>query len=209
VERSGCDVRTSINTLQLLARQAAATAANNSASSQGRPRVRITAAAVSSSGAFGLKDVSRTPLGVLNELLVGSSKAMAARLQQLAAAAMPKASGGRAGGSSGAAPGRAAVAARLQLQEHYNMLLDLGEHELVGGRRHLVGSGAGDGKPSDAAQSTAGRGAARWQDRLQLRLCSILLLLLLLIEDATRTGAQLFTLVMELIFLVQVLCLFG
>jgi hypothetical protein len=133
VERSGCDVRTSINTLQLLARQAAATAANNSAGSQGRPRVRITAAAVSSSGAFGLKDVSRTPLGVLNELLLGSSKAMAAHLQQLASAAMPKASGGRAGG--GAAPGRAAVAARLQLQEHYNMLLDLGEHELVGGRR--------------------------------------------------------------------------
>jgi hypothetical protein len=138
VERSGCDVRTSINTLQLLARQAAATAANNSASSQGRPRVRITAAAVSSSGAFGLKDVARTPLGVLNELLLGSSKAMAARLQQLAAAAMPKgSSSSRAGGSSGssgAAPGRAAVAARLQQQEQYNMLLDLGEHELVRGR---------------------------------------------------------------------------
>lgn len=133
VERSGCDVRTSINTLQLLARQAAATAANNSASSQGRPRVRITAAAVSSSGAFGVKDVSRTPLGVLGELLLGSSKAMAARLQQLAAAAMPR-GGSRAGGSgSGAAPGRAAVAARLRLQEHYSMLLDLGEHELVRG----------------------------------------------------------------------------
>lgn len=131
VERSGCDVRTSINTLQLLARQAAATAANNSASSQGRPRVRITAAAVSSSGAFGVKDVSRTPLGVLGELLLGSSKAMAARLQQLAAAAMPR--GGSRAGGSGAAPGRAAVAARLRLQEHYSMLLDLGEHELVRG----------------------------------------------------------------------------
>jgi hypothetical protein len=143
VERSGCDVRTSINTLQLLARQAAATAANNSASSQGRPRVRITAAAVSSSGAFGLKDVSRTPLGVLNELLLGSSKAMSARLQQLAAAAMPK--GGSTAGSSGsgsAAPGRAAVTARLQLQEQYNMLLDLGEHELVGGRARGTGEAA-------------------------------------------------------------------
>ncbi|KAF6260458.1 hypothetical protein COO60DRAFT_1637556 [Scenedesmus sp. NREL 46B-D3] len=137
VERSGCDVRTSINTLQLLARQAAASAAN-SASSQGRPRVRITASAVSSSGAFGLKDVSRTPLGVLSELLLGSSKGMAARLQQLAAAAMPKSSS-RAGGS-GAARGRAAVAARLQLQEHYSMLLDLGEHELVRGRGSAGGA---------------------------------------------------------------------
>uniref|UniRef100_A0A383W5P0 AAA+ ATPase domain-containing protein n=1 Tax=Tetradesmus obliquus TaxID=3088 RepID=A0A383W5P0_TETOB len=172
VERSGCDVRTSINTLQLLARQAAATAANNSASSQGRPRVRITAAAVSSSGAFGVKDVSRTPLGVLGELLLGSSKAMAARLQQLAAAAMPR-GGSRAGGSgSGAAPGRAAVAARLRLQEHYSMLLDLGEHELVMAGLHealpeavgldvdMAASTAAAAALADAELMTAGSGGA-------------------------------------------------
>ncbi|WIA29972.1 hypothetical protein OEZ86_000070 [Tetradesmus obliquus] len=172
VERSGCDVRTSINTLQLLARQAAATSANNSASSQGRPRVRITAAAVSSSGAFGVKDVSRTPLGVLSELLLGSSKAMAARLQQLAAAAMPR-GGSRAGGSgSGAAPGRAAVAARLRLQEHYSMLLDLGEHELVMAGLHealpeavgldvdMAASTAAAAALADAELMTAGSGGA-------------------------------------------------
>ena len=138
IERSGCDVRTAINTLQLLARQqgkrqlpaaAAAAAGTTNAGSSCQavpPKVRITAAAVTSSGALGLKDVSLTALGVLDELVAGASKPQAAvRLQQLAAAQ------GLWGGSSSATPVTAAAAAQAQLQQQYNQLLDLGEHDLV------------------------------------------------------------------------------
>lgn len=136
VERSGCDIRTAINTLQLLARQAADSKASNrrsllnsSNSQQRKGRVSISAGAVWSSGALGLKDVSRTPLGVMQELLTaGANKAMTARLHQLAAATVQR---NGSNSSKIAAVAGAAAAARLQLQEHYNMLLDLGEHELV------------------------------------------------------------------------------
>eukprot|EP00775_Hariotina_reticulata_P012715 gene12715-12845_t len=81
IERSGCDVRTAINTLQLLARQqckqwlpSAAAASSAGGTLHQGPRVRITAAAVSSSGALGLKDVSLTALGVLNELVAGANR---------------------------------------------------------------------------------------------------------------------------------------
>lgn len=148
VEHSGADVRTAINTLQLLARQHApahpiSTQAPGSSqpgsSSQRRPhRVRVTAADIAASGAFGRKDVSHTPLGVVQDMLASnSSRAMAARLQQLAAAMKSEQHGtGRHGrrASRGAVPAAglsAAAAARLVLQEHYNTLLDLGEHEQV------------------------------------------------------------------------------
>lgn len=168
VERSGCDVRTAINTLQLLARQQQQsqheTGGNNSNSTRGGSprgqagssqrsaaggRVRVTAADIAAAGAFGVKDVGHTPIAVVQEVLAASSsRAMAGRLQQLAAAMraeqQPAAAGWRAGrrgaGSRGAAAGSgpvvlsAAATARLQLQEHYSMLLDLGEHEQVGVR---------------------------------------------------------------------------
>lgn len=120
-------MRTCINTLQLLARQAA-DQNHSSSSSQNRACRCITAAQVASNGALGLKDVSQTPLGVLGELLLGSSKSMAARLHQLATAAAPRASRGSRGGVPAVS---AAIAARLQQQQRYNMLLDLAEHELV------------------------------------------------------------------------------
>lgn len=164
VEHSGCDVRTAINTLQLLARQqqqhnttTGASSQHNqqhhasSSSTQRRPlRVRITAGDIAASGAFGVKDVAHTPMGVVQEVLAAnSSRAMAARLQHLAAAM--RADGGRqqqqqqggagygrssssrrgGGAGGGSVPLSAAAAARLALQEHYSMLLDLGEHEQV------------------------------------------------------------------------------
>jgi hypothetical protein len=154
VEHSGCDVRTAINTLQLLARQHAPPPTINSTPSIQQPgsssqprrqRVRITADDIAGSRAFGVKDVSHTPLGVVKDMLASSSsKTMAARLQQLAAAmkvqqrgAAAAAGGSVPGGRGTAAPVglSAAAAARLALQEQYGMLLDLGEHEQVSGRR--------------------------------------------------------------------------
>lgn len=120
VERSGCDTRTAINTLQLLARQHAPAAAAGG-SQRGRRRLAITASAVSSSAAFGLKDVSQGPLGVLAQLLSGAGRPLAGRLLQQQAAARA--------GASGASI--AAVASHLQLEDQYRTLLDLGEHELV------------------------------------------------------------------------------
>lgn len=150
VEHSGCDVRTAINTLQLLARQHApahpiSTPSSSSSQQPGSQRraqrVRITAADIASSGAFGVKDVSHTPMGVVQDMLASSSsRAMAARLQQLAAAMKAEqgnaAGSGRGGrrGSRGRVPQAslsAAAAARLALQEHYSTLLDLGDHEQV------------------------------------------------------------------------------
>jgi hypothetical protein len=101
--------------------------------------VTITSADIASKGVFGVKDVSHTPLAVVQELLASSSsRAMAARLQQLAAAMKGEGRGAAARGSRGpggmgpAATLSAAAAARLALQEHYSTLLDLGEHEQVG-----------------------------------------------------------------------------
>lgn len=155
MDHSGCDVRTAINTLQLLARQHAPGGSHparpltpSSSTQQGGsqrrgPRVRITAADIAASGAFGVKDVTHTPMGVVQDMLASnSSKVMAARLQQLAAAMRAEQQGAAAGGPSrhgrrgsrGAVPPAslsAAAAARLVLQEHYNTLLDLGEHEQV------------------------------------------------------------------------------
>lgn len=153
VEHSGCDMRTAINTLQLLARQHApqhhaSTQAPSSGTQQGGSqrrgqRVRITAADIQSKGAFGVKDVAHTPLNVVQDMLASSSsRSMAARLQQLAAAMKAEQQGAAAGSSRGgrrtsrgampAATLSAAAAARLALQEHYSMLLNLGEHEQVG-----------------------------------------------------------------------------
>jgi hypothetical protein len=153
VDHSGCDVRAAINTLQLLARQQApahhaSTQSPSSSTQQGSTqrrmqRVRITAADISSRGAFGVKDVAHTPLNVVQDMLASSSsRSMAARLQQLAAAMKAEQQGAAAGSSTGsrrssrgampAATLTAAAAARLALQEHYSMLLDLGEHEQVG-----------------------------------------------------------------------------
>lgn len=150
VEHSGADVRTAINTLQLLARQhapahsistqAPGSSSTQLGSTQRRPqRVRITSSDIAASGAFGVKDVSHTPLKVVQDMLASnSSRAMAARLQQLAGAMKAEQRGGseRHGrrSSRGAAPPAslsASAAARLVLQEHYNTLLDLGEHEQV------------------------------------------------------------------------------
>jgi hypothetical protein len=141
-------VRTAINTLQLLARQhtqqrpsSAHSTSQPAGTQQRRRRVTITSADIASKGAFGVKDVSHTPLAVVQELLASSSsRAMAARLQQLAAAMKGEgrglASGSRGPGGRGvvaaAATLSAAAAARLALQEHYSTLLDLGEHEQVG-----------------------------------------------------------------------------
>lgn len=134
VERSGCDIRTAINTMQLLARQASDSKVRFSRpsqpSSQRSRRVTVTASSVWSSAALGLKDVSRTPLGVMQDLLTaGTNKAMTLRLHQLSVAT----TAARRDGNNirAAAIAGATAAARLQLQEHYNMLLDLGEHELV------------------------------------------------------------------------------
>lgn len=102
-----------------------------SCSQQRVRRVVINAGVVWSSGALGLKDVSTTPLAVLQELLTaGTNKAMTARLHQLAAATAAG-QGSDSISSRTTAVNGAAAAARLQLQEQYNMLLDLGEHELV------------------------------------------------------------------------------
>jgi hypothetical protein len=151
VEHSGADVRTAINTLQLLARQhsparSISTQAPGSSSStqpgsgqRRAQRVRITSGDIAASGAFGVKDVSHTPLGVVQDLLASnSSRAMAARLQQLAAAMKLEQRGGpgrhgRRSSRGAVAPASlsASAAARLVLQEHYNTLLDLGEHEQV------------------------------------------------------------------------------
>lgn len=132
VERSGCDIRTAINTLQLLARQAAKPSSGATQPiSQGVKRVSISADVVWSNRALGIKDVSRTPLGVLQDLFTAeTNKAMTARLHQLVAEAS-NASGRSGARGSGKGDSAAAVAARIQLQEQYNMLLDLGEHELV------------------------------------------------------------------------------
>lgn len=150
VEHSGSDVRTAINTLQLLARQHAPSrplsssrphtpsSSQQGASQRRGQRVRITAADIAASGVFGVKDVTHTPLGVVQDMLASNgSRAMAARLQHLAAA-MKAEQRGAAGpsrhGRRGAEPPAslsAAAAARLALQEHYNTLLDLGEHEQV------------------------------------------------------------------------------
>lgn len=165
VEHSGCDVRTAINTLQLLARQHAPPPAiassspgsQHASSQQRRQRVRITAADIAGSRAFGVKDVSHTPIGVVRDMLASSSsKAMAARLQQLAAAMKGQQRGAAAAAAARAGPGgrgttapvglSAAAAARLALQEQYGMLLDLGEHEQVGpGGEWQGGAGAGWG----------------------------------------------------------------
>eukprot|EP00878_Enallax_costatus_P033682 GHUV01037227.1.p1 GENE.GHUV01037227.1~~GHUV01037227.1.p1 ORF type:complete len:497 (+),score=226.94 GHUV01037227.1:901-2391(+) len=126
--------------MQLLARQAMDSKGRRSRASQtssqrGR-RVMVSARSVWSSAALGLKDVSWTPLGVMQELLTaGTNKDMTLRLHQLAAAT--SAAGGNR--SRAAAIAGAAAAARLQLQGHYNMLLDLGEHEVVmsGVHEHL------------------------------------------------------------------------
>jgi hypothetical protein len=151
VERSGCDVRTAINTLQLLSRQHSATQQqqqqqqqqDEAASQAGaRPRVTITAAAVAGSGALGLKDVASGPLALLQQLLTASaSRGMSNRLQRLAAALRSEQQGqqGQGGGLT------AAAAARLQLQEHYSSLLDLGEHEQVGAGAKGAARGAAHG----------------------------------------------------------------
>ncbi len=126
LERSGCDVRTAINSLQLLARGAAASTA---AVAPGHTRLRISAADVRRAGSLGLKDAALAPLAVLGEVLSaqgGRPGAAAARLL-----AMASATAGTDGRSMGAGAAGAAAAARRLLRQHYALLLELGEHELV------------------------------------------------------------------------------
>lgn len=126
LERSGCDVRTAINSLQLLARGAAASTA---AVAPGHMRLRISAADVRRAGSLGLKDAALAPLAVLGEVLSaqgGRPGAAAARLL-----AMASATAGTDGRSMGAGAAGAAAAARRLLRQHYALLLELGEHELV------------------------------------------------------------------------------
>jgi hypothetical protein len=136
-QRTGCDVRACINTLQLLARQHAA---KQPAGSSGTARVTISRAAVSRLS-LGQKDFTLNGMSLLQQLLTPSSGrgSLTARLKVAAAAG-----GEGSGGSSSSASG-ARVAAQ-QAAELYNSLLDFNDHELVGvGRCVVVGKGVSVG----------------------------------------------------------------
>jgi hypothetical protein len=133
-QRTGCDVRACINTLQLLARQQAA---KQPPGSSGGARVTISRAAVSRLS-LGQKDFTLNGMSLLQQLLTPSSGrgSLTARLKVAAAAP-----GGEGGGSASGARVAAQQAAEL-----YSSLLDFNDHDLVGGVGVWVCGGDGEGR---------------------------------------------------------------